>query len=81
MGKIFIRADGKPVYESDGGTHRAAFKLNTDKGLSLKDPSPPVHITQSYRRTPTGWPPCTIGHELRTNWELDIMKLTIKDDE
>ena len=81
MGRIFTRPDGKELYESDGGTHRASFKLSTSKGLSFKDPSPSVLITHSYRRTATGWPPCKIGYEMRNNWELDIMKLTQEDDQ
>ena len=81
MGKLIKPGDGRTMYESDGGTHRAAFKLNTSKGLSFKDPSQPVLITHSYRRTDTGWPPCNIGFEMRNNWEMDIMKLTQEDDQ
>ena len=75
MSRIFKRRDGKILYESDGGTHRAAFKLDTSKGLSFDDQSTPIHITAAYRHTPTGWPPCEIGYDLREKWEQDIMKL------
>lgn len=79
MSRIFTRNDGKIMYESDGATHRALFNIDINKGLLIKCPSAPVKITASYRRTATGWPPCTIGYDLRETWEKDILKITEGD--
>jgi hypothetical protein len=86
MSRLFTRKDSQILFESSDSQYRAIFAIDVNKGLSIDDPSSPVNITAVYKQTLSGcppctsWPPCTISHDLRKQFEREITYLTLDDN-